>query len=201
MSPPVPRSTLTHPNQGVNNGGYDNENNDLILWPGCVLQPDISDLRYVSIHHLLPNTIRVFWKSTLSCVLRYIVSDMLGQGAFGQVAKCICQQTGEVVAVKVIKNQTAFYHQARVEVGVLQFLNKISDPEDQHHLVRMQDFFVYKNHLCLVFELLSLNLYELIKQNQFRGLSMRLIRIFLSQVSIPGTSQSHATWCMKRSTM
>lgn len=116
-------------------------------------------------------------------VLRYIVSDMLGQGTFGQVAKCICQQTGEVVAVKVIKNQTAFYHQARVEVGVLQYLNKVSDPDDQHYLVRMHAFFVFKEHLCLVFELLSLNLYELIKQNQFRGLSMRLLRIFLSQVS------------------
>ena len=192
---PVPRSTLTHPNQGVSNGGYDNENHDLILWPGYVLQPDISDLRYVSENHLLPNTVRNYLNPTLSFVLRYIVSDMLGQGTFGQVAKCICQQTGEVVAVKVIKNQTAFYHQARVEVGVLQFLNKISDPEDQHHLVRMQDFFVYKDHLCLVFELLSLNLYELIKQNQFRGLSMRLIRIFLSQVSAPGSSKCHGNVC------
>ena len=107
---------------------------------------------------------------------------MLGQGTFGQVAKCFCQQTGEVVAVKVIKNQTAFYHQARVEVGVLQYLNRLGDAEDQHHIVRMHDFFVFKEHLCLVFELLGLNLYELIKQNQFRGLSMRLLRIFLSQV-------------------
>ncbi len=108
---------------------------------------------------------------------------MLGQGTFGQVAKCICQQTGEVVAVKIIKNQTAFYHQARVEVGVLQYLNRLGDADDQHHIVRLHDFFVFKEHLCLVFELLSLNLYELIKQNQFRGLSMRLLRIFLSQVS------------------
>ena len=107
---------------------------------------------------------------------------MLGQGTFGQVAKCICQQTAEVVAVKVIKNQTAFYHQARVEVGVLQYLNRLGDADDQHHIVRMHNFFVFKEHLCLVFELLNLNLYELIKQNQFRGLSMRLLRIFLSQV-------------------
>lgn len=107
---------------------------------------------------------------------------MLGQGTFGQVAKCICQPTGEVVAVKVIKNQTAFYHQARVEVGVLQYLNRLGDAEDQHHIVRMHTFFVFREHLCLVFELLNLNLYELIKQNQFRGLSMRLLRIFLSQV-------------------
>ncbi|DBB16346.1 TPA: hypothetical protein ACH3X3_014644 [Trebouxia sp. C0006] len=156
ISHQAPRNTLTHPNLGVNNGGYDNENNDLILWTGFALQSETD--------------------------ARYIVSEMLGQGTFGQVAQCICQQTGSVVAVKVIKNQTAFYHQARVEVGVLQYLNRLGDPDDQHHIVRMYDFFVFKDHLCLVFELLSLNLYELIKQNQFRGLSMRLLRIFLTQI-------------------
>ena len=34
------RNTLTHPNIGVNNGGYDNENNDLILWTGFALQSE-----------------------------------------------------------------------------------------------------------------------------------------------------------------
>ena len=40
MSSQAPRNTLTHPSIGVNNGGFDNENNDLILWPGFVLQSD-----------------------------------------------------------------------------------------------------------------------------------------------------------------
>ena len=31
------KHTLTHPNIGVNNNGYDNENNDLILRTGFVL--------------------------------------------------------------------------------------------------------------------------------------------------------------------
>jgi len=33
-----------------------------------------------------------------------------------------------------------------------------------------------------VFELLSVNLYELIKQNQFRGLSTTLVRVFAQQL-------------------
>ncbi|KAK9907302.1 hypothetical protein WJX75_001083 [Coccomyxa subellipsoidea] len=113
---------------------------------------------------------------------RYIVRDMLGQGTFGQVVRCCREDTREEVAVKVIKNQTAFYHQARVEVGVLQFLNTRGDPENRHHIVRMRDFFVFRNHLCLVFELLSVNLYELVKHNQFRGLSMNLLRVFINQI-------------------
>ena len=75
--------------------------------------------------------------------------------------------------------------QARVEVGILQFLNCRGDPEDQHHIVRMTDFFLCASHLCIAFELLSLNLYELIKLNQFRGLSISLVRVFLQQVRLP----------------
>lgn len=46
----------------------------------------------------------------------------------------------------------------------------------------MHETFVHRNHLCLVFELLSSNLYELLKQNQFHGLSISLIRTFARQL-------------------
>ncbi len=71
--------------------------------------------------------------------------------------------------------------QARVEVGILQMLNSKADPGNKHHIVRMCDFFVHRLHLCLVFELLAVNLYELIKRNQFRGLSIGLLRVFITQ--------------------
>jgi dual specificity protein kinase YAK1 len=87
--------------------------------------------------------------------------------------------------------------QARVEVGVLQFLNTRGDPENRHHIVRMRDFFVFRNHLCLVFELLSVNLYELVKHNQFRGLSMNLLRVFINQVfDSPATIANDANNCI-----
>lgn len=44
---------------------------------------------------------------------------MLGQGTFGQVAKCWDGETNSYVAVKVIKNQPAFYQQAIMEVSLL----------------------------------------------------------------------------------
>lgn len=69
---------------------------------------------------------------------RYVVKDLLGQGTFGQVFRCVEQDSGALVAVKVIKNQPAYYHQARVEVGVLQYLNTRADPGDKHHIVRMK---------------------------------------------------------------
>lgn len=61
-------------------------------------------------------------------------------------------------------------------------LNNKYDKNDDHHLLRLKDTFIHRQHLCLVFELLSVNLYELIKQNQFRGLSTTLVRVFAQQL-------------------
>jgi dual specificity protein kinase YAK1 len=108
---------------------------------------------------------------------------MLGCGTFGQVVKCrVDDASGEVVAVKVIKNHPAYHHQARCEVAILQLLNGRADPEDAAHIVRLRDTFAHARHLCLVFEALQLNLYELLKQNNFRGLSTPLLRLFLGQL-------------------
>lgn len=152
-----PKRVLTRPSEGVLNGGADNSNSDLILYVNDILQ-----------NH--------------STGHRYQIIDMLGQGTFGQVAKCRHLETGQFVAVKVVKNKLAYFNQGLVEVRILELLNGQYDPSDQAHIVRLREFFVFKKHLCLVFEMLSLNLYELIKQNQFRGLSISLVRIFLSQI-------------------
>jgi hypothetical protein len=47
-----------------------------------------------------------------------------------------------------------------------------------------QEHFTFRNHLCITFELLSVNLYEFVKQNNFMGLSLGLIRRFAHQVLV-----------------
>jgi dual specificity protein kinase YAK1 len=113
---------------------------------------------------------------------RYQIIDSLGSGTFGQVVKCRNIKTKELYAIKVIKNKPAYYNQSLVEVAILELVNKQYDPNGKHHLVRMKDSFLFRNHLCIAFEMLSVNLYELIKQNQFRGLSTNLIRVFTTQI-------------------
>uniref|UniRef100_A0A7N0UM87 Protein kinase domain-containing protein n=1 Tax=Kalanchoe fedtschenkoi TaxID=63787 RepID=A0A7N0UM87_KALFE len=148
---------LTTPSIGVQNDGYDNANSDLILTVNCAL--------------VNPTTQR-----------RYVVKEMLGHGTFGQVAKCWVMETNSFVAVKVIKNQPAYYQQALVEVTILKTLNKKYDPEDKHHIVRIYDHFLHQRHLCIAFELLDTNLYELIKLNNFRGLSLSIVQLFSKQI-------------------
>jgi len=48
--------------------------------------------------------------------------------------------------------------------------------------VRLKTTFMFRNHLCLVFELLSYNLYELLRNTNFRGVSLNLTRKFAQQL-------------------
>lgn len=154
-----PRRVLTKPSKGTKNDGFDNEDSDYILYVNDILGSEEAGHKN-----------------------RYLILDVLGQGTFGQVVKCQNLKTQEVVAVKVIKNRTAYFNQSMMEVSVLDLLNTKLDKNDDHHLLRLKDTFIHRQHLCLVFELLSVNLYELIKQNQFRGLSTTLVRVFAQQL-------------------
>lgn len=55
---------------------------------------------------------------------RYLILDVLGQGTFGQVVKCQNLKTQEVVAVKVVKNKTAYFNQSMMEVSVLDLVSR-----------------------------------------------------------------------------
>lgn len=51
------------------------------------------------------------------------MKDVLGNGTFGQVAKCWVAEMNSFVAVKIIKNLPAYYQQALVEVSILTTVN------------------------------------------------------------------------------
>jgi dual specificity tyrosine-phosphorylation-regulated kinase 2/3/4 len=112
---------------------------------------------------------------------RYEVLSLLGKGSFGQVAKCFDYKENAITAVKLIRNKKRFHHQALVEVKLLQYV-KERDTHDQANVVHMGEYFYFRNHLCITFEVLSINLYELIKNNNFQGLSLGLIRRFAVQL-------------------
>ena len=108
---------------------------------------------------------------------RYELQKLLGKGSFGQVVKSFDHKEGRLVALKIIRNDPRFARQAREEIRILQHLSQ-NDQHDRHFVVRILDSFIFRNHVCIVFELLSMNLYELIKKNKFRGFPLLLVRKF-----------------------
>ena len=112
---------------------------------------------------------------------RYIIKERIGKGSFGQVVRAIDKETNRDVAIKIIKSKKPFLMQAKTEIELLSALN-LHDQEDQYNIVRLITHFMFRNHQCLVFEMLSLNLYELLKNTQFSGVSLNLIRKFAKQI-------------------
>lgn len=112
---------------------------------------------------------------------RYEIHSLIGKGSFGQVCKAYDLQEKEFVAIKIIKNKKAFSDQAQIEVKLLELMNKY-DPEGKCYIVRLKRNFIFRSHLCLVFELLSYNLYDLLRNTNFRGVSLNLTRKFAQQM-------------------
>ena len=97
---------------------------------------------------------------------RYQLIEVIGKGAFGQVIKCMDHKHKELVAIKLVKNQKKYYYQAAVEAKLLLLL-KESDPDNVERVVKLRDYFVFRNHLCCIFDLYSINLYEFIKMYNY----------------------------------
>ncbi|KAI9332696.1 kinase-like domain-containing protein [Obelidium mucronatum] len=115
---------------------------------------------------------------------RFKIVSQLGKGSFGQVFEATDISSdggGRNVAIKVIKNRKSFHNQALMEIRILELLNS-RDSDDSNHIVRMKEHFIYRNHLCIVYELLSLNLYEVVKQGHFSGLHLSFIRKIAAQI-------------------
>ncbi|XP_015594634.1 dual specificity tyrosine-phosphorylation-regulated kinase 2 [Cephus cinctus] len=108
---------------------------------------------------------------------RYEVLKVIGKGSFGQVVKAYDHKTHEHVALKMVRNEKRFHRQAQEEIRILRNLRE-QDKDNTMNIIHMFDSFTFRNHMCITFELLSINLYELIKKNKFQGFSLQLVRKF-----------------------
>ncbi|XP_029018740.1 dual specificity tyrosine-phosphorylation-regulated kinase 2 isoform X2 [Betta splendens] len=112
---------------------------------------------------------------------RYEVLKVIGKGSFGQVVKAFDHKLQTHVALKMVRNEKRFHRQAAEEIRILEHLRK-QDKDSSMNVIHMLENFTFRNHICMTFELLSMNLYELIKKNKFQGFSLPLVRKFAHSI-------------------
>ena len=116
---------------------------------------------------------------------RYQIIDLLGQATFSRAVRCFdldqpiyeeeeldggddanrVPVTYHEVCLKIINNTKEFFDQSLDEIRLLNLIGSRRDP-DEAHVVRLIDYFYHKEHMFLVTELLSDNLYEFSKYDR-----------------------------------
>ncbi|KAK7348772.1 hypothetical protein VNO80_23439 [Phaseolus coccineus] len=119
---------------------------------------------------------------------RYEVIAAHGRGVFSTVvrAKNLESSNGEPgeVAIKIIRSNDTMYKAGMDESVILKKLVG-ADPDDKRHCVRFLSSFKYRNHLCLVFESLHMNLREVLKKfGRNIGLRLTAVRAYAKQLFI-----------------
>jgi len=99
---------------------------------------------------------------------RYQVVEYLGSATFSRAVQCLDLRTNQHVCIKIIKNDKDFFDQSLDEIKLLRFINSMGEP-DAFNVVKLYDFFYYKEHLFIVCELLRDNLYEFYVYNRESG--------------------------------
>jgi len=114
---------------------------------------------------------------------RYSVFGYTGQGVFSNVIRARDSTKGDQeVAIKIIRNNEIMHKAGLKELEILRRVNN-ADPDDKYHCLRLFRNFFHKQHLCMVFEPLAMNLREVLKKyGKNVGLHIKAVRSYVQQM-------------------
>jgi dual-specificity kinase len=98
---------------------------------------------------------------------RYKILRLLGQGTFGKVVECYDKKLRKYVAIKIIRAIQKYRDASQIEIRVLRTLRE-NDPNNENKCIHLLDTFNFKNHVCIVSELLGKSVFDFIKDNNFQ---------------------------------
>ncbi|KAG0052568.1 Dual specificity protein kinase clk3 [Linnemannia elongata] len=112
---------------------------------------------------------------------RYKIIRLLGQGTFGKVVQCLDRESGRYCAIKIIRAVQKYRDASKIEARVLTTLKK-NDPRNSYKCLHLNDCFDYRNHVCMVFDLLGQSIYDWLKDNSFCPFPPNQVQYFARQL-------------------
>ncbi|OLL25696.1 Dual specificity protein kinase lkh1 [Neolecta irregularis DAH-3] len=109
------------------------------------------------------------------------IVQQLGQGTFGKVVQCLDLRANKLVAIKVIRSVQKYRDASRIELRVLDTLRQ-HDPLNEHNCIHFIACFDYRNHICIVTEMLGMSLFDFLKENKFAPFPAKHIQQFSKQL-------------------
>ncbi|KAL8970985.1 MAG: hypothetical protein Q9183_001270 [Haloplaca sp. 2 TL-2023] len=112
---------------------------------------------------------------------RYQVCRLLGQGTFGKVVEAIDKRTRTRCAIKIIRSVQKYRDASRIELRVLSTLNH-NDRDNRNKCIHLRDCFDFRNHICIVTDLLGQSVFDFLKGNAFVPFPSSQIQSFARQL-------------------
>ncbi|KOS13653.1 cmgc clk protein kinase [Malassezia pachydermatis] len=112
---------------------------------------------------------------------RYQIRRLLGQGTFGKVVQCYDRKQHRDVAIKVIRAIQKYRDASQIEIRVLKCLRQ-NDPSNKYRCVQLLETLDFRNHVCIVSDLLDRSVFDFLKDNKFQPFPCRDIWSFAHQL-------------------
>lgn len=111
----------------------------------------------------------------------YQINGASGKGVFASVMRA--NKDGSQFAIKILRTKLDVMRQSgEKERSIVTLLNRV-DPNDRKYIIRLRDSFDFKNHLCLVYDCLKMNLRETLnKFGKGVGLSLEGVCLYAGQL-------------------
>ncbi|KAL1901264.1 serine threonine protein kinase CMGC group [Ceratocystis pirilliformis] len=112
---------------------------------------------------------------------RYQIVKLLGQGTFGKVVQAKDRRRNKLVAIKIIRSVQKYRDASKIELRVLATL-KANDEENRNRCIHLRDCFDFRNHICIVMDLLGQSVFDFLKSNSFVPFPNSQIQSFARQL-------------------
>lgn len=112
---------------------------------------------------------------------RYTIQKLLGQGTFGKVVKAWDRQRRKEVAIKIIRSVQKYRDASKIELRVLSTLAS-NDKMNRNKCIHLRDTFDFRNHICIVTDLLGQSVFDFLKANAFVPFPSSHIQHFARQL-------------------